>query len=97
MALTMLVGQRARLTFLAAQAGIDPATLTAVHWSQQGAPDAIRLTQPDLVEALAPGVAEFTCAATAAPPERMTYRFAIECVAVEPPLPVSLPVTLAPL
>ena len=93
----LVVGQQARLVFLAAQAGIDPAALVSVNWTQQGPPDAVRLTPPDHVEALAVGTGAFTCTASAGANERMTYKFTIDVVAAEPALPVTVPVMLEPL
>ena len=93
----LIVGQKARCVFLAAQAGIDPAALVSVHWSQQGPPDAVRLTQPDQVEALAVGSGQLTVKASAGQNESMTYKFTIDVVAAEPAVPVTVPVMLEPL
>jgi hypothetical protein len=93
---TITQGMKGTLQFLPTQAGLDPATITDIKWSQQGPPTNVKFTQPDQVEGVQPGTGSFTCTVTCGPSERMTYKFQVECVpSGPPPPPVNVPIMIA--
>lgn len=76
--LTMLVGQKGTLKYLAEQAGVDPADVTAIQWQQQSGGANVKFTAPDRVEATAPGFANMRGRVTFTGGEMYTYKFQIE-------------------
>lgn len=92
---TVPQGLSGKLEFQPTMAGLDAAAITDVKWSQQGAPNHVKFTQPDQVSGVAPGTGDFTCTVACGANDKMTYHFQVECVAMgPPPMPRNVPVTV---
>lgn len=95
MALTIPQGKTGTLYFDANMAGMDPAEVNQVQWSQQGPPTSVRLIQPDQVQGVALGTGTLKCTVHVGASDKMTYGFDVECISNEPPPPPrTVPVTI---
>jgi hypothetical protein len=95
LALTIPQGKTGTLSFDANMAGINPADVNQVQWSQPGAPTYVKLIAPDQVQGVAVGSGTIKCVVHSGTSDKQTYEFPVECVSGTPdPPPRTVPITI---